>query len=103
MSNSTKIHEAILAANQAFMTAYSRGDIAGVLACYTRHAQLLPPNSDILEGKQALQAVFQSFIDEGDKVIKFKTLETSGFGETAYEVGLYTLEGGAGEVRDRGK
>jgi uncharacterized protein (TIGR02246 family) len=54
-SSLTEIREAIAAAIEKFMAAFSRGDAAGCAALYTEQGQLLPPNSDVIAGKQAIQ------------------------------------------------
>ena len=103
MVSSTDIHDAIVAADQTFMTTFGRGDAAGLAALYTENGQFLPPNSDFVTGKQAIQATFQAFMDMGIKAIKLETIEVEGYGDTASEVGKYTLEGEGGQVLDQGK
>ena len=103
MTNSTDVHDAIEAADETFMTTFSRGDAAGIAALYTENGQFLPPNSDFVTGKQAIQATFQAFMDMGIKAIKLETIEVEGYGDTASEVGRYTLEGDGGQVLDQGK
>ena len=103
MTNSTDVHNAIVAADQTFMTTFSRGDAAGIAALYTENGQFLPPNSDFVTGKQVIQATFQAFMDMGIKAVKLETIEVEGYGDTASEVGRYTLEGEDGQVLDNGK
>ena len=103
MTNSTDVHDAIVAADETFMTTFNRGDAAGVAALYTEDGQFLPPNSDFVKGKQAIQATFQAFMDMGIKAVKLETVEVEGYGNTASEVGRYTLEGEGGQVLDQSK
>lgn len=103
MNSSTEIHEAIVTADEKFMTTYSRGDAAGMAALYTENGQLMPPNSDFVTGRPAIQTIFQAFMDMGIKAIKLETVETEGYGDTAFEVGRFTLEGEGGQVLDQGK
>ncbi len=103
MTNSTDVHDAIVAADETFMATFSRGDAAGIADLYTENGQFLPPNSDFVTGKQAIQATFQAFMDMGIKAIKLETIEVEGYGDTASEVGRYTLEGEGGQVLDQGK
>ena len=70
MTSSTKVHDAIVAADETFMTTFSRGDAAGMASLYTENGQLLPPNSDSVTGAQALQATFQALMDMGIKAMK---------------------------------
>ena len=103
MTNATDVHNGIAATNEEFVANYSKGDAAGVAALYTEDAQFLAPNSDFIKGKQAIQATFQSFLDMGIKTIKLETIEVEEYGDTASEVGKYTLEGDGGQVMDQGK
>ena len=103
MTSSTDVHDAIVAAGETYMTTFSRGDAAGIAALFTESAQLLMPNTETITGKQAIQAVFQSIIDMGIKAIKLQTLETEGYGDTAFEVGRYTIEDEGGQELDQGK
>jgi ketosteroid isomerase-like protein len=63
----TEVRAAIVTANETFMAAFSRGDAAALAASYTGDGQLLPPHSDIITGKQAIEAFWQSAMDMGIK------------------------------------
>ena len=99
----TKVHEAIAAANENFMTAFNRGDAAGMAALYTENGQLLPPNSDFVTGKQAIQMFWQALFDMGIKAAKLEVVEVEGHGDTIIEVSKYTLQDEKGQVIDKGK
>ncbi len=43
MTNPADVHDAIVAADETFMTTFNRGDAAGVAALYTENGQFLPP------------------------------------------------------------
>ena len=103
MTTSTDVREAIVAADETFISTFSRGDAAGIADLYTENGQFLPPNSDFVTGKKAIQATFQAFMDMGVKAVKLETIEVEGYGDTASEVGRYTLEGKDGQVLDQGK
>ena len=75
MTTSTGIRDAIVAANENFRITSKGGDAASMAALYTESGQLLPPNSDFVTGKQALQGLFQSLMDMGIKVVKLETIE----------------------------
>ena len=98
-----KIREAIGAVNMEFMNACSQGDAAGVAALYTEDGQVMAPNSDIVTGKEAIQGFFQAFMDMGIKSVKLETVEVESMGETAWEVGNYTLFGEGEQMMDTGK
>ena len=102
-SSSTEIRDAIAAAIETFMAAFSRGDAAGCAALYTEQGQLLPPNSDVIAGKQAIQTFWQSAMHMGIAAATLETAEVEGHGHTANEVGTYILQGAGGQVLDTGK
>lgn len=85
------IRQAIDAANQNFMNAFQRGDAAGVAACYTSDARLLPPNGPPLNGTAAIAAFWQGAMELGIKAAKLETVELETRGDLAVEVGQYTL------------
>ena len=92
-SHATVLRATIAAPIEQFMAAFSRGDAAGAAAVYTADAQVLPPNSDVITGQQAIQTFWQSAMDMGVKAVKLVTVEVAGDGKTAYEVGQFTLQG----------
>jgi uncharacterized protein (TIGR02246 family) len=93
----------IEAANAEFAAATSRGDATAVAAMYTERGQLLPPNEKIVEGRAAIERYWKAAMDAGIKTIELKTTEVEGLGESAVEVGSYTLYGKDGTAVDRGK
>jgi uncharacterized protein (TIGR02246 family) len=102
-STSTEVRDAIVAANEGFVAAFGRGDTAGLAALYTENGQVLPPNSDFVTGKEAIQAFWQAVMGMGIKGARLETVEVEGHGDTAVEVGKYTLLGGEGQQLDQGK
>ena len=103
MKNSSAIYYAIAAQDQRFMDAYRRGDVSGLAAFYTDDGQFLPPNSDVVMGKRAIEQAFKVFIDSGNKTLNLQAVEVEGYGDTATEVGEYILKGNDGQMLDRGK
>ncbi len=101
--DSTKIREAIVAANGNFMEAFNKGDAAGLAALYTAEGQLLPGNSDFVTGTQAIQEFWQGAMNMGIKSAKLETIEVEGMGKTAYEVGKYQLFAAGDQMLDQGK
>jgi uncharacterized protein (TIGR02246 family) len=100
---STEVRDAIVAANGNFKTTFKAGDAAGMAALYTENGQLLPPNSDFVTGRPALQTFWQAIMDMGIKEAGLETVEVESHGDTAIEVGKYTLMGEGGQVLDNGK
>ena len=100
---STKVREAIEAANAKFMATFNSGDAAGVAALYTEEGQLLPPNAGFMKGKEAIQAFWQGAMDMGIAEARIYTLEVEAHGDTAIEVSKYTLHAASGQELDAGK
>lgn len=100
---SQEIRDAIVAANEKFMAAFGRGDAASIAAGYTESGQILPPNSDVIAGRQGIQTFWQGVMHMGLKGVKLETVEVEGHGSAASEVGRYTLRDQGGQVVDTGK
>ena len=93
----------IMACNKNFMDAFARGDANGLAALYTAGGQLLPPNSDVVAGRDAIRTFWQGAMNMGLKEARLDTLEAEGVGSIAIEVGKYTLCAAGGVVADAGK
>jgi uncharacterized protein (TIGR02246 family) len=97
------VREAIEAANEQFMAAFAAHDAAALAAFYTEDAKLMPPNSDILEGRAAIQAFWQAVFDMGIDSALLEIVEVDALGNTAVEVSHFTLYTADGQVADYGK
>jgi uncharacterized protein (TIGR02246 family) len=102
-SASGELREAIAAAKEAFLAALNRGDAAALAALYTENGQVLPPNSDFVTGKEAIQGFWQAGIDRGFKTATLEAVEVEDHGDTAIEVGNHTFLGSEGQVLAKGK
>jgi uncharacterized protein (TIGR02246 family) len=103
MTISTEIQDTIAIANNNFMAAFKRGDVAGLADLYTENGQVLPPNGDFVTGRQALQMFWQALMDMGIKEVKLETVEVEKLDGTAIEVAEYTLLDEGGQALDKGK
>ena len=101
--SNSQLRKAIVAANAEFAAAFARGDGAGIAALYAVDGQLLPPNSNIVSGREAIKTFWQGAIDSGLKQVKLETIEVHGAGATVAEVGTYSILDGNGQVLDSGK
>lgn len=86
-----QVRQALEAANAKFVEAFNRGDAAAVVALYMDDATLLPPNSDMIRGRQGLQDFWSAAMKAGFKDVALTTVEVGGSGDTAYEIGKYSL------------
>lgn len=92
--------------NEEFGKAVANQDVAAVLGFYDDNARLLPPNSQLLEGKSAIGAFFQSMLDAGVKSLELESLDVLEAGDVTIDVGRYRLSmepAGAGLIEDVGK
>jgi len=103
MAESTKLREAIAAANEKFMAAVGEQDAAGLAAPYTKGGQVLPPNADFVTGREAVQGFWQAVMDMGIRKASLEIVEVEGRGKTAIEVSRFTLYGEGDAVADKGK
>lgn len=100
---SSDIRTQIESANAQFVSAFKRGDAAGIANLYTAEAQLLPANSDFVRGTAAIRTFWQRVIDMGLKGASLETIELEAHGETAIEIGRYRLLAADEAVADQGK
>jgi len=106
MQTNAKVRQAIEKANQQFLDALRRGDGAGCAAVYAENGKVLPPNSPMLTGRKAIQEFWQGAIGMGVKGATLMTLDLEVHGDTAIEVGAYTLDlrpAGGQPAKDEGK
>jgi uncharacterized protein (TIGR02246 family) len=103
MNVSMDIHAAIAAADEQFMATFKQRDAAGLAGLYTRNGQLLPPNADMMTGAEAIQGFWQAVLDMGVQEARLDIAEVTGYGETAVEVGRWTMLGPEQQALDQGK
>jgi uncharacterized protein (TIGR02246 family) len=93
----------IEAQNQQFGAAMQKGDAAALAALYTPDAEMFPPNAQVVSGRDAIQKLWQSFIDGGVTSLKLTTRDVQSAGDWAWESGTYDLAGKDGQSVDNGK
>jgi uncharacterized protein (TIGR02246 family) len=97
------IHAVIRTAADSFESTFKRGDAAGMADLYSANGMLLPTGSDFVKGKQAIEAFWQGAMDMGIKNAKLDIVEVEQHGDTAIDMGQYTLSNADGQVMDTGK
>lgn len=100
---SADLRAAIAAANRKFMESFSLGDAAALAGYYTADAQLLPPSSDFVQGPGPIEQFWMGAIQMGIKKADLSTVELEHHGDTAIEIGKYSLSGEGGQSLDHGK
>jgi len=98
-----QVRAEIAAANDRFMTAFNEGDVEGLASIYTENAQLLATHYDAITGRPAIRAAWETRVAPGERSVKLESVEVEGHGDTAIEVGLYSVLGPDKEELDRGK
>jgi len=105
--SSKSLRTAIDAENATFMAAYNRGDAYAAAAHYTNDAHSLPPNSKMEKGRMAIQKSMEAmFRKNGKRKLELITKSVESNGNTAYEIGTYSLKmdmKGEAPISDLGK
>ena len=83
-SSPDEIHEAFLSVCKQFETSFNQGDAEGLASLYTEDAKILPPNMDMLEGKDSIQAFWQGALDMGIKSFKSEMIDMDASGNLEY-------------------
>ena len=90
-------------ANKAFMESFNSGDMAAVALNYTEGAKLFPANSEIIEGRETIEAFWGGAAEMGVRKANLETTTADGFGNNAIEEGKYTLYADGDIIIDEGK
>jgi uncharacterized protein (TIGR02246 family) len=91
-------------ANQRFEQAFNKGEAASVAQLYTERATVLPPEANMVEGREAIQRFWQGAIDAGLKNLSLKSVRVDEYGgDAAREIGRFSVDaprtkGGASQV-----
>src|SRR4030043_713390 len=88
----TRVRRAIEDGNAKFGEAVRKGDGAAIAALYTEDATLLPPDSDMLKGRAGIESFWKGGLQMGIKEAVLTTVDVSGAGDLAYEIGRFALK-----------
>jgi uncharacterized protein (TIGR02246 family) len=83
-----------------YEAASNEGDAVALAALYADDALLLPPDGDIVAGRDAILAFWQDGIESG---IAFEVVESSASDGSGYVVGRFLMEANATAPADSGK
>lgn len=89
--------------NKKFVEAFAKKDTQSIGNLYAENAKVFPPNGAIVEGRKNIQDFWKGAIDSGIAKFELTTTEFEKAGNTAYEVGNYTLFNADGKSIDDGK
>jgi uncharacterized protein (TIGR02246 family) len=80
-------------ANAQFAQAFNAGDAAKVAQMYTERATVLPPEAEMIEGREAIRKYWQGAIDAGVKNVSLKSVRVDEYGgDTAREIGRFSFD-----------
>jgi uncharacterized protein (TIGR02246 family) len=86
----------IEAGNRKFEAAVAKGDAAELAKLYAQDAEILPPNSPPVKGREGIQKEFAGLVSAFKK-ITLKTVEVYPMGNLALEVSTWKLEDASGK------
>lgn len=95
--------DAVKAANKVLMAYVKAGNAAGIAACYSKKAILMPPGAPAVKRPKNIAGFWAGAIAQGVKSASLKTQEVDELGTTAIESGAFTLKGAGGAVLGTGK
>ena len=78
--------------NGQYMAAYNGKDAAAVASLHTEDVVVLPPNLEMMKGREAVQDAIAAEINAGATDLALTTLDVYGSGDLAYEIGRYALK-----------
>lgn len=80
-------------ANARFEQAFAAGDTAAIAQMYTEQAAVLPPESEMVQGRDAIRAFWQAAIDSGLRNLTLSAVRVDELGDqAAREIGRFTLD-----------
>ena len=83
----------ITALNTKWNKAFNSGDPKSVAALYNENAILSPGNGEVLEGRDAIEGLFRSFIENGVHNHTIEIIDVHHDGNTMYEVSKWSAYG----------
>lgn len=76
-----------------FAAAFNRGDMATVASFYVEDAKVMPPGSEVVQGRKAIEQFWRGAQEQmGVKEVTINVQEVEASGDIAYEVGIATLK-----------
>ena len=99
----TQTEQLIRDRGMAWERAFNAGSSADVSMVYSSDAVLLPPNSAMVTGRDAISTYFDPFFTSGQRVtISLVPAETRVSGSLAYRTGTFQIKTADGSVVDDG-
>jgi uncharacterized protein (TIGR02246 family) len=86
-----QVRQSIEEANVKLGDAVRAGDAAALAGLYTEDAKLLPPNSEMIQGREGVEAFWAGGIQMGIKDVVLTTVDIMGMGDMVCEIGKATV------------
>ena len=77
-------------------------DTAAIAAIYAPNGSIMPPNMEVISGREALEAFWVEFLASGN-IVNVRGDQVQASGNIGYRVGPYTVASPHHELVDRGK
>jgi len=77
--------------NKDFAKALNDKDAVAASLLYSEDASLLPPNEQIVTGRENIKNYWQGALDAGTNNVSVSTISTGSNGDLGYEIGRFTL------------
>jgi len=91
---------------KSFEVAFNSGNAAEVAAHYSVDGVVLAPDTVRIDGREAIHGLWQAYVDAGVTDLSLTTVNLDEHGDTAYEIGSFSLsapDGNGGMVQANGK
>lgn len=97
------VTDEIIAANKVFLEAFNAHNGTAIGKLYTQNGRLLPVNSKVIEGQEAIGQFWNAVFDMGIDNATLTTKHVESFENTAIEEGAYSLFDSDNNKLDDGK
>ena len=97
------VRDAFTSVCQQFKKSIEHGDVGNIGSLYTEDAKILPPNMDMLEGRDTIQKFWQGALEMGIKSYQPEIIEVEYSGNLGFFLGKYTLYGDGNKIINKGK
>ncbi len=89
--------------NNGFEADFAKGDAEGLANRYTEDGKLMPPNGEIVEGRDAIKDYWSATIGAGVVAQNMTTTLATSYGRAAVEIGTVEIATPDGQVLDKVK
>ncbi|MGC6421688.1 MAG: YybH family protein [Flavobacteriaceae bacterium] len=99
------VKSVVIENNSKWVEYYNKGNAKGIASLHTLDAVVIPPKTEFVVGRDAIEKMYEAEIELGNGTLDLKTREVIQEGIYAYETGLYILKMNikGEEVNDNGK